>query len=911
MTQRELGIAVGYSESHINRFEKDHHLPDPAVVAALFIPELSLVQEPEYATRLIELAGRARAVEEPVSGAALLAGGTTPKKGVTGALREPIPPLRAASIPRTRLYERICGLLERDCRVSLCGLPGMGKTSLGSRIAREYAERMPVYWLTLTPGIAITREALLHGLASFLYENGQEQLRPLVALDPRARQSLSPERQLALLTQALAARPVLLCFDNAELLQHVEGSLQLLQRLSTATPAYLLLMMRECLGLEHVTELSVSGFEPQEGLAFLSGSVGAPLSDELAGLLVKKTGGSPMLLRLAAAELSGAPADAGDFAARLEAAPQVAAYLLQTVRQAMPPAAWNLLLLLATFQRPVDLYDSYLAELAQSVADIPNLGEAVQVLQRRRLIENARQAGLPPLIREYATQALALDGLTRARMHRLAADWFRDGDRDVFAAAWHYCRAGLVDQSIEMIEEHTSELIGIGLASSTAEVLDELETQLKRRRASKDELARRALVLRGQLLAGTLRAAESEASFRQAIAMSASPVVRASIICQLAEITNQRSEYAESLRLVQAAQAGLNMDDLLLRARLAVIEASARSALGELSAAEQAARLALSLADQLAGMPLSLVGEIRMRAQLELSGLARNRRDLPAAMESAQICLAISRSIHHQRGTNLSLAYVGGLHYDLGNLDESFRYRSEGLEGLLAIGDVHSAAYVLTYLADIHFIRLEAGEALQKLLQAEETLRTVEDLRGLAAAASLRTACLLWQEQLSAARAVIEGALQETRSKQTERLWGYRLNKLAMVQLAQGEAALALATLRAALALPAAQAHKMMLFELNSTLALAQTAAGDLPSAVAALAGSPRLEGLSRWAEFDRQLAEGYLCHAQGDSAAARARAESLAQQAAAYPLYREGARRLALAEGVEPSRYPFRIYVG
>jgi transcriptional regulator with XRE-family HTH domain len=38
LTQRDLGIAVGYSEGHINRFEKSRHLPDPSTVTALFIP---------------------------------------------------------------------------------------------------------------------------------------------------------------------------------------------------------------------------------------------------------------------------------------------------------------------------------------------------------------------------------------------------------------------------------------------------------------------------------------------------------------------------------------------------------------------------------------------------------------------------------------------------------------------------------------------------------------------------------------------------------------------------------------------------------------------------------------------------------------------------------------------------------
>jgi hypothetical protein len=38
LTQRDLGIAVGYSEAQISRLEQGKRLPDPAVVGALFVP---------------------------------------------------------------------------------------------------------------------------------------------------------------------------------------------------------------------------------------------------------------------------------------------------------------------------------------------------------------------------------------------------------------------------------------------------------------------------------------------------------------------------------------------------------------------------------------------------------------------------------------------------------------------------------------------------------------------------------------------------------------------------------------------------------------------------------------------------------------------------------------------------------
>src|SRR5580693_6994042 len=60
LTQRELGLAVGYSEAQISRLEQGKRLPDPAVVAALFLSPLGLSGEPELASRLHALALAAR-----------------------------------------------------------------------------------------------------------------------------------------------------------------------------------------------------------------------------------------------------------------------------------------------------------------------------------------------------------------------------------------------------------------------------------------------------------------------------------------------------------------------------------------------------------------------------------------------------------------------------------------------------------------------------------------------------------------------------------------------------------------------------------------------------------------------------------------------------------------------------------
>jgi WD40 repeat protein/transcriptional regulator with XRE-family HTH domain len=70
LTQLELSIAVGYSESQITRLEKNQRLPDIAAVKALFVPALQLENEPELTKHLLELAESARQEDAPAPGIA-------------------------------------------------------------------------------------------------------------------------------------------------------------------------------------------------------------------------------------------------------------------------------------------------------------------------------------------------------------------------------------------------------------------------------------------------------------------------------------------------------------------------------------------------------------------------------------------------------------------------------------------------------------------------------------------------------------------------------------------------------------------------------------------------------------------------------------------------------------------------
>lgn len=65
LTQRELSIAVGYSESQISRLEQNERAPDEVTLAARFVPALYLEDEPQWIARLLELANAAAVDEVP------------------------------------------------------------------------------------------------------------------------------------------------------------------------------------------------------------------------------------------------------------------------------------------------------------------------------------------------------------------------------------------------------------------------------------------------------------------------------------------------------------------------------------------------------------------------------------------------------------------------------------------------------------------------------------------------------------------------------------------------------------------------------------------------------------------------------------------------------------------------------
>jgi predicted ATPase/DNA-binding XRE family transcriptional regulator len=159
LTQRELAIAVGYSEAHITRLEKNQRLPDVSTLAALFVPALSLEDEPDTIARLLELAAMSRGEIYPSSGDLIVTKSIESEEIETFEASE-IPtnlPLQMTSfIGREREIQEIESLLrgeENHKLVTLVGAGGCGKTRLVLQVAGRIIHLYPdgVWFIDLAP----------------------------------------------------------------------------------------------------------------------------------------------------------------------------------------------------------------------------------------------------------------------------------------------------------------------------------------------------------------------------------------------------------------------------------------------------------------------------------------------------------------------------------------------------------------------------------------------------------------------------------------------------------------------------------------------------------------------------------------------------------------------------------------
>jgi len=233
LTQRELSIAVGYSEAQISRLEQNLRLPDLAALTALFIPALYVEDEPETVSRLIELAAQARGTDLPNSGVLTFAPSVRHEvqeviRRVEDQALNNLPLQLTSFVGRQREIAELRALLAKAKLVTLTGSGGCGKTRLALETARQLVESyQDGIWLIELSSIS-DPTLVLQTVASIL---GM----------PDSRDALS-------LTKYLRRKQILLILDNCE--QIITAVAQLAEEiLRTCPQVQILVTSREILNL--------------------------------------------------------------------------------------------------------------------------------------------------------------------------------------------------------------------------------------------------------------------------------------------------------------------------------------------------------------------------------------------------------------------------------------------------------------------------------------------------------------------------------------------------------------------------------------------------------------------------------------------------------------------------------------
>jgi WD40 repeat protein/transcriptional regulator with XRE-family HTH domain len=209
LTQRELSIAVGYSDTQISRLEQNERMPDIATLTARFLPALHIEEEPEVAKRLLELAAAVRREDAP-------AVGLPPYKGLQYYDETDAELFFGREGLTALLLERLTSQMEAKQRfLAIVGASGSGKSSLvragviPTMRWRQPSSSWPVYVLTPTTHP-------LEALATGLGREVRQSLSLRKFVDELAREPAALSTSLEKIAHATGAAHAILFIDQFE-----------------------------------------------------------------------------------------------------------------------------------------------------------------------------------------------------------------------------------------------------------------------------------------------------------------------------------------------------------------------------------------------------------------------------------------------------------------------------------------------------------------------------------------------------------------------------------------------------------------------------------------------------------------------------------------------------------------------
>ncbi len=758
LTQTELSIAVGYSPGQISMLENGQRTPNITTIAALFVPALGIEHDPERRQHLLVLA-ETPALAQPHVTREVIAETLLVTREEIGQL-EQIPWIPEYVVGRQAALDQLQEWLERHHYVALCGLGGMGKSTLAAQFATRIRPTSAVFWMTCSDA-RLAPEALLRQLALFASTRIAEPQRLVAVLCQPAPGSppIAYPQQLAMVAAALnELKAPLLIVDDAQVVQQAPPIVQLLEQLIARVPdCRMLFVTREELSLPNVAHLNVGGLQPEEVAllyARLSGTAGLDLAQ-----LHQQTSGSPMLVRLAIQywEQHGASPTA-------ELPFPAASYLIDSIVNTLPPAARRLLDVLAIWRGPLDLTQPQVAERLTAWWSDYSHQAGLSAIQRTRLIERVRAAAPHPLLREPLLSAINAQPAYSRQLQQIAADLALQLDTPIHAAH-HLIQAGELERAYALVLAQPADQRPPDQGVTLVAVVDELLSIVRGAQsasAQAPEMTFRLLSLRGDLLAQTTRADEAQASYYAALALTSVALDQAHLAEKIALCAYRRGAFEEALSLCDHAVAALGLslskDAISLRMQLEATRIRILITLARVDEARQLCEAALAKVAPIALIRPDLAATIRAYANLTLGYIARLQGDNPLARHHLHKCIQQSHAVRSKSVEADALQYLSATQRDIGDMAGSEESGQQALALAYTDGNDYLISNILHHLSLTDYYHADLDRALWRTQRVLQLKIPMGDIDGMVASRMVQAIVLVAQGDIQAARATAHQA---------------------------------------------------------------------------------------------------------------------------------------------------------
>jgi tetratricopeptide (TPR) repeat protein len=402
-------------------------------------------------------------------------------------LLEPVP-VRPRFVGRERelaLYRR---MLAGERFVIISGLAGVGKTTLGARLAQEVAANPDqIFWFTFDNVQKNSAEALLRALAVFLKSHGQPDLAQYLDGEISTQKPLDLTARLNLFIAGLGSGDYLLCFDDFHLVkEHPDIGLlfkQIRDRYPgprAPLPARFIIMGRDVpQAMQYLMPEPLGGLNEDDTRTFLQVN-GVTLSSAQLQRLWRATTGNAKLLELCIlllARLTGDTAAVDNFLQSMPRQHDLREFVMDEIYAALAPKEKIVAGALSIFPTTVEQValeavltgaDPALADWSNE--DVADIADLLHDLADKHIVTEtpAGQIGCHSLVREYSYRLLTSQ--TSRCFHGRAAAYYEQQRRYV-AAAYHHLERGVDEAAADLLAAHCRAVIYAGEAGVMLEQL--------------------------------------------------------------------------------------------------------------------------------------------------------------------------------------------------------------------------------------------------------------------------------------------------------------------------------------------------------------------------------------------------------------------------------------------------------